>query len=305
MTLAVYEKTAGDLVRQALRASNIVGAEMPIEAVDFQNGLTALNDVLVHWQSHGIHLWSETEATLPLNPKQNLYDLSTAHVFTDYEFTTVTADFSATDTSFTVDSTEGMAAGQNIGFELSDGTRWWGEIDTVPDSTTVTTTTGVSGDGESGMGVYAYTDRIDQPLRVLAARHGGSHDGEEIRAAQVSRQGYFEQPAKLTTGNVNEWYYARKIEGGKLYVWPVASSAKQVLRFTFIKPQFIPESQESNVYIPSEWFLPLKWAVAEELGVVYAIDPQRLQLVGMKAEKSLQEAKDNDVEVEAMSIQPG
>lgn len=303
--VATHTKTAGDLIREALRASNIVGAEMPVEAVEIVNGHTALNDILKHWQAQGIHLWSETEALMPLNPDQKSYTVGTDHCFTDFVYTTITADFSAAAVSFTVASTTGMTVGDSIGIQLSDGTRWWGEIDTIPDSTTVTTTTGVTGAGVSGAEVYAYTDMIDQPLRVLSVRHGYSYTADELCVEQMARKEYFDQPSKGTTGNVNQWYFSRQLNAGILYVWPVARICTQLLRFTFTKPQYVPQNQIDEIPVPDEWFLPLKWAVAAELGVIYAIDAERQVIIESKAQSLLQQALDYDVEIEAFSIQPG
>lgn len=300
----VYAKTAGDLMREALRAANIVASEMTVEAVDMARAHTALNDVLSHWTSDGIHLWSTTEALMPLNPAQQLYTFGTDHAFTDYVHTTVTADFSATDITFTLTDTTGMTAGDNFGVQLSDGTRWWGVIDSVDSSTAITTTAGVSGDGVSGGDVYTYTTGISQPVRILSVRHAYAFTYDEIAADQISGQEYYNLPAKGTTGNVNQWYYRRQLSGGQLSVWPVASICTQLIRFTFTEPQYVPEDQIDQVRVPQEWYLPLKWAVAAELGTLYGIAPERQAVFEQKAAILKQQALDNDVEVDSFSIEP-
>jgi len=122
MSTGIYNKAVGDLVREALRAATITGSSMPVEDSDFATGMTALNDVLAFLQTQGIHLWSETEALLPLNPNQQSYSLGVGgdHCFTDYQYTTAVAALSGA-TAIDVVSTAGMTIGDNIGIELSTG----------------------------------------------------------------------------------------------------------------------------------------------------------------------------------------
>ena len=305
MSTGTYLKTAGDLIRDALRDASITGAEMPIEGRDIQRGTSALNDILAHWQAQGIHLWSHTEATLPLNPNQASYDIgkSGTHCFIDYDFTTVKTAAIAGATSLDVVSTSGMTTGDFIGIELSTGYRQWTTL-TVVDSDTVTLGAALTASVVVGAEVYAYTDKIDQPVRVLDARYSNSATDYEIPMRQQSRKEYYDQPNKTANGAANLWYYDRQLTTGKLLLWPLASSCENVLRFTFIKPQYVTEDQTENILIPAEWYLPLKWTVAADLGVTYAIDPTRQQMIEQKAAIYLQSALDNDVEIEAWSIQP-
>lgn len=303
MSTTIYTKTAGDLVRESLLDASITGAETPVEVFHFEMAMTALNSELTYLQTTGVNLWRETEAFLPLNPGQAKYVLGVGgdHCFTDGVYTMASA-FDATDTSFTVTSTAGMVAGMNIGFELADGTRWWDEIDTVADSTTVTTVNGASGAG-SGT-VYAYTSLIDQPVRILDARAADRYDWDEITAEQISRQEYYRQPSKLSTGITNSWYYSRQLSVGHLMVWPVASNCRQVLRFSFVKPMTIPTDQAEQVQIPQEWYLALRWAVAASLAVTNQIDPQRIALCMANAERYKADALSIDNEMDSFSIQP-
>lgn len=305
MSTGIYLKTAGDLVRDALRDASITGAEMPIETIDFERGTTALNDILSHWQAQGIHLWSHTEAILPLNPNQASYDLgpSGTHCFTDYVFTTAGVAALAGATTLDVVTTSGMTTGDFIGIELSDSTRQWTTL-TVVDSDTVTLGAALTTDVDVGAEVYTYTTKIDQPVRVLDSRYSISGTDYEIPMRQQSRKEYYDQPNKTANGAANLWYYDRQLTTGKMLLWPLASSCKNVIRFTFIKPQYVTEDQSEDILIPSEWYVPLKWAVAADLAVTYAVDPTRQQQIEQKAAIYLQTALDNDVEIETWSIQP-
>lgn len=305
MSTGSYLKTAGDLVRDALRDASITGAEMHIESIDFQRGTSALNDILSNWQAQGIHLWSHTEATLPLNPNQASYDLGKAgtHCFTDYVFTTASAAATAGATSLDVISTSGMANGDFIGVELSTGSRQWTTL-IVVDSDTITLGAALTSDVSVGAEVYTYTDKIDQPIRLLDSRYAHNATDYEIPMRQQSRKEYYDQPNKTANGAANLWYYDRQLSVGKILLWPLASSCTNVVRFTFIKPQYVTDDQSEDILIPPEWFVPLKWAVAADLAITYAVDPTRQQMIEQKAAAYLQTALDNDVEIEAWSIQP-
>lgn len=305
MSTGVYEKTAGDLIREALRASTITGAEMPVEYADFANGQTALNDILSHWQAQGIHLWSETEAVLPLNPNQQSYTLGVNgdHCFSAYVYTTGLAALAGS-TALDVVSTTGMTAGDNIGIELSTNVRQWTTIATVVDGNSLTLSAPLQASVDNLASIYTYTDLIDQPLRILSVRYSDEFPFDELPVNQVSREEYYEQPTKTTTGSATSWYYSRQLNAGLLSIWPVAARAENVLRFTFVKPQYIPTDQTDYVQIPAEWFLPLKWAVACELGTTYAIDPARQAVNEAKAANFLQTALDADVEVASFYVEP-
>lgn len=309
MSAGVYSKTAGDLIRAALRDAGIVAAQLPIQAVDFQLSQTTLNDVLAAWQALGINLWRETEALLPLNPSQTEYSLGASgdHCFTNYKYTTLGAAAIATATNIQVASSAGMAIGDFIGIELTNGTRQWTNIVTIPDSTHVTITAGgLTSAAASGLSIYTYTTKIDRPLRILDVRCATTFTSDEIISTQASRQRYYQTPNKTSTGSiVSEWYYSPQLTNGKLSVWSPAQNCVTLLRFTFLKPQYVPDDQSENVLIPSEWFLPLKWALASELAVTYAIDSNRLVTIQQKAASSLELALSNDSENEYFSIQPG
>jgi hypothetical protein len=308
MSTGVYTKTFGDICRAALRDAGISAVEMPIQAPHFTIAQTAGNDVLSHWQAQGIHLWSETEALLPLNPSQTEYSLGVGgdHCFTNYVYSTASSAIAALAIVIPCSTTTGMTIGDFVGVELIAGTRHWSTISSISAGVSVTIGTGVISAAASGASIYTYTTKIDRPVRVLDVRFATTQTNNEMLVNQESRQRYYQSSNKTQTGsNVSAWYYSPQLNNGKLSVWSPVSTCVPLLRFTFVKPQYVNEDQSENVLIPSEWFLPLKWAIASELAVTYAIDPNRLIAIAQKAETTLQQALSNDTEIEYFSIQPG
>lgn len=119
MTISrTYAKTAGEIIAEALRDARIIPAEQPIQAPDYENGLTALNNVSAFWQTKGLHMWLMKRAILPLNVGQKSYSLGPDGDPCGYEdgfvYTELTAAAVTGATVLTVESTTGMEAAPNI-----------------------------------------------------------------------------------------------------------------------------------------------------------------------------------------------
>lgn len=199
------------------------------------------------------------------------------------------------------------ASGDRVGIALDDCTRYWDDIVSVDSDTQITINAGLPSDATgltSTHNVYAYSEKIDRPVRVLSGRSGSSLTASELPCESWSREEYFDQPDKDTQGIVVNWYYSPQISNGELYLWEVSSSINQVFRFTYSRPLLIPTAQTDFLDVPSEWFMPLIWAIAAELGPEYGIKPDRQLVLESKAAQTLEEAMDHDVERSSMLMQP-
>lgn len=307
MSTGVYTKTFGDICRDALRDSGIVAAQLPISNTHFQLAQSKANDVLAAWQGLNIHLWAETEALLPLNPGQSEYTLGVGgdHCFTDYVYTTATAAIAAAAVVIPC-ATTGMSTTNFIGIALEDGTRHWTTISSISAGVSVTIAAGLPSAALSGAGIYVYSTKIDRPVRVLDGRGATTHTGDEKDLIKETRESYFKIVNKLDrSSSINSWYYSPQLNTGKLYVWQTPEDCNQIIRFTFVKPQYVNQDQTETVLIPAEWLLAFKWAIAYELGVSRGIDPNRLITIAQKAESSLSLALGNDEEYDSFNFQPG
>lgn len=301
MSTGVFNKTVGDLVRDALRAASISGIQVSVDESDFAIGLSSLNDLLAAWQAKQIHIWSETEAIIPMVTGQAKYVLGIDHIFTDYQYTTALAATSGA-TSLDVGSTTGALAGDFIGIELSTGVRQWTTVSAVTDADTFALTDALDEDVTEGASVFVYRTKSDLPVRVLNARYSDTHTADEVSTWQISRQQYYDQNSKTAMGAVNQWYYSRQLTSPYLNVWPTANSCANVLRFTFIKPQYIAEDQAENVQVPPEWFNAIKWQLAADLGAVYNIDSNKQMLLEQKAQIYLSDAIASDTDFSSIQF---
>ncbi len=436
MSSPIFVQTAGDIIRGALRDARILPVEQPVQPIDLQTGLTALNVVLKHLQAQGAHLWAETRGIVPLVTGQRKYDMgpdgdevAEADTFVD---TTLTVAAVVTDTTLTIASSTGMegapeilttdvttsiqdwtainsatlsissglvitngaalaggaeftltatagvtyrvrfgytqgtsvsavftvlngaivadtttltatgtgeltitavtssitfraentsavitedstvsslnyldeSAGDRIGIELDDGTRQWTDILDVLSTTSVELKTGLTDAADVDNSVFSYEEQIDRPLRLLNAQFGETLTASEIPVDQWSREEYFAQSDKDSSGTVVQFYYSPKLSLGELFLWQVAANVNQVFRFDYVRPLNVATEQIDTLDIPSEWFMPLKWAVAAEIGPGYGLTVDRQSIIEAKARATMEEALSHDVERDSMMIQP-
>jgi len=308
MTTGVYTKTFGEICRDALRDAGIVAVERPITAPHFTMAQSKANDVLAMWQGINIHLWAETEALLLLNPNQTEYTLGPDgdHCFTNYVYATSTAAVSIAGTVIPCSTTSGMTLGDFVGVELSTNVRQWSTISVITPGVSITIADPLTAAINSGATIYTYATKIDRPVRVLGARGATQQIGSEQDLIQETRESYYKIVNKTdVSSDINSWYYSPQLTNGKMLVWQAPRNCNQLIRFTFVKPQYVNQDQSEDVLIPAEWFLAFKWAVAYELGVTYAIDPNRLISIAQKAQDSLNIAMSNDEEYDSFNFQPG
>lgn len=114
----IYKRTAGQLIEEALRDARIIPAEQPVNAIDYENGLNALNNVSKALQAEGTHLWLLERAILPLNPGQKHYSLGPDGAPCGYECdfydTKVSEDMTVPGGVLKVSSTDGFEAPTGI-----------------------------------------------------------------------------------------------------------------------------------------------------------------------------------------------
>ena len=115
---SIYTRTTLEILKRALRSVRVIDAELPLEDIDRQNALDALNGFIKFLQTEGFNLWRETEALLVLNQGQKSYHLGESgdHCFNEDDFidTTLSAAALTGDTLLSVTSSTGMIAAPDI-----------------------------------------------------------------------------------------------------------------------------------------------------------------------------------------------
>jgi hypothetical protein len=282
-------KTALKIIEKALRIIKVLDANQPLQAIDRNAALDALNDVVLHLPAQYNHLWTQTQGVLLMTKGQSTYKLGASGdraVNADALIATATTTTqTAGDSQLTLLIAAGVLDGMAIGVQLSDNSFQWSTVSGSPVGSVVTLSDALTGDVNTGATVYAYSDLIPRPQMISNAQFADRFNGSEIPLEEWSRDDYFSQPDKLTQGSASQYYYSPQLNHGLLYVWPTAYSSLNVLNFTYIRPINVTANNADNVDFPAEWYLPLAYKVAEMLCDEYYVTSTEQQLIKAKSDE--------------------
>jgi len=236
-------------------------------AAEIQDASLILNAMVKAWHGDGVHLWKRVDATLFLAKGTQSYTLSSTgdHCTSSYVETTTTAAEVANATVIEVTSSAGMTAADNVGIVLDDGTLHWDTIASVDSSLQITITTGIASAAASGKAVYAYTTKINRPLRIIDAyRRTGSND---VPVEIISKSDYNELTPKNNQATVNQIYYTPELDSGKLWVWQTTDTVTDKIVMTVVLPI---EDFDAALNAPD---LPVEWTEAIYINLAYRLAP--------------------------------
>jgi len=187
---------------------------------------------------------------LLLNPNQTEYTLGPDgdHCFTDYVYATSTAAVSIAGTVIPCSTTSGMTLGDFVGVELSTNVRHWSTISVITPGVSITIADPLTAAVNSGATIYTHTTKIDRPVRVLGARGAIGQVGSEQDLRQETRESYYKIVNKTdVSSDISSWYYSPQLTNGKMLVWQAPRNCNQLVRFTFVKPQYVNQDQSEDV----------------------------------------------------------
>lgn len=305
--LASWNPIVQDIINAALRKIGAIGEDEVANTNQQANAEMALNGLLKAWMAMGLHVWTEEEAILFLQPGQRRYLIGSTATdnacdANSYVQTSLTATAAPAATSLQVGSIAGLANAQIIGIVLDAGTVFWTTISGAPSGLTVTLAAGLPSQASAGAMVFAYTARIFRPLKIPNARSLNLVSGIETPMSIMSRQEYMDLPNKTTPGIPLQWFYSAQLDNGELYTWPLEVLAQYAMRFTWYRPIFDVTSVSQTLDFPQEWSLPLTWALAEEMGAEFDVPAQRWTLIQQKAAMAREMAADWDRESEPIQF---
>ena len=267
-----FNQTRNELVTDALiLLGAIEEGETPLaEANTYAVG--QLERMVKHWQGQGIHLWSRREATLFVTPSQAAYELgpsSSDHAAEDNEIarTTLSAAEASGQTVISVTSSTGMAAADKVAIVLDDDTFHWTTIVSVDSSTQITITVATTGAAASGNLVYAYTNDLARPLRIIDVRRRDESSDQDTPIIVQSHEEYQRLPNKLIDGETNIVYYhpEHRNARGTVHLWPRPSTVARTMRLSCMLPLQDFDAAGNNADLPTEWLDTIVWNLAKRL----------------------------------------
>jgi hypothetical protein len=320
-----WNPNTDSIIRGALRLLSAIQSGETPPADEWQDALDALNGMTKFWDSLGIHVWTELDATLFLQPLQYQYRIGTGSpdfcaVSNAWSETTLTANVAAAATTIAVASvspavTTGstIVAGDILGIWLENNTTFWTTVTGVA-GLVVSLASGLTGPALSGAYVVTYPgdQGMVRPLKVPAARRyqfaapGGN--AIEIPMMIMSRIDYASQPQKSVPGTPTQWFYDPQIQSGLpgqaaspngfMNIWPAPSNNLSAIKFTAMRPIQDFSSQANTADLPQEWISTLRYNLAVELAAEYDCPPQRFQIIKAMADEKLEMSRSFDREPE-------
>jgi hypothetical protein len=199
-----------------------------------------LNLLVKTWgKRYNLHLLQDVVVFLVVG--QQSYELGDASTDTewcaaeDYNQTTTSAAASSGDTSITVDDATGFTTGDRIGVLLDDGTLQW--TTGTKSGSTITLGAALTDDVASGAVVFSYTSRIVRPLRIVDETiYRRDITDTDTPVTLITKTEYDQMTAKTTSGKIIQVAYQPLLGSGRLWVWPCADLATDILRFTIERP---------------------------------------------------------------------
>lgn len=266
-----------------------------------------LNSWVKSLMAQGARLWAMKQATLFLEVGESTYSLGSTgdHCTNTYVQTTLSTDEALGSTSLSLTSTTGMAASDNIGIVLDDGTIHWTTISGAPGAPT-TIASGLASAATSGNAVFTYTSKITRPQRLdVDAANWHSLTGNDTKVRIVSREEYTRHTNKTTPGKIVEAFYNPQLVNGVLKVWPTPDDATDVLQFWYerILEDFDAAGDTPDFAI--EWSEALILGLAARMYNSYGTgNLQHYQLLKASADEALIIAMNYDRENTPVFFQP-
>ena len=283
-----------ELITEALRILRVISGQQTASGDLITSCSTTLNLMLRAWQADGLHVWTAQNGCLFQVTGQATYNTS-ADRFCDLDDLVISAlgaDEASGQTVLTLSSTTGMAADDEIGILLDDGTLQWTTIASVDSSTQVTVDDALTGDASEDAVVYAFTTRLgriveinhdDSRIRNMTAATGTATQYNEIPLFPLSRQEYNILSNKTNQGVTTQLYFQALRDSANFTLWPVPNNSINLILFTYYRNLYDFDTPTDFADAPVEWTRTFIWCLAAELGPRFGVPPDRLAEIVARA----------------------
>lgn len=289
------------LIKDALIDIGAIAQEDTPSSPIIEHAARQLNLMLKAWQSKGLRMWKSRNATLLLQKDTQSYSIGFTgdHFFLDSELveTEMRVAAIATDTIMEVDSTTGMAASDNIGVELDDGSMHFTTISSVTDSNTLVLASAIpAGDAVAiDNNIYTYTTKAQRPLQIIEARiRDDTNFDRPVKI--ISREEYLQYSDKATSGSIVSIYYDPQLTNGTLYVYAPESETVNTLKMVVQYPFEDMDATANDFDFPQEWLMAVKCNLSLVLAPSYGVQGTQLKTIAALADGYLDEAMGFDKE---------
>lgn len=303
-----FNYSRDQIIYSAARKIGAVAAGETLGASDLQDFADQLNIMVKAWDATGIHIWTETEGSLFLQPNQFSYTLggtTTDHAATSYTATSLSTGAVQGATAIGVTSIAGISSGDTIGVVLANGNIFWTTVNGAPSGSTVNLTSGLTSAALGGGAVYDYpsSNALIRPLRVVSGRRYNFLSAIETSMdPPMSRLDYRALPNKTTLGVPTRYFYDPRGGAntqGIIYIWPNPSDATNAVNLTWWRPLQDFNTSANIPDLPNEWLNAIIWNLAEQMAIEYDCSTDRFAMVQSQSAKWLDLATGFDREPES------
>lgn len=309
---STFNLNRNQIILSALRKIKAIASGEVPDAQTVQDCSDQLNTLMKSLEATGLHLWTEAEAGLFLQPGQNAYYFGainpitglTDHAAEVYAPTTLLTAAASGASAVTVASAGSILTTYNIGIVLDSGSIFWTTVNGVA-GTTVTLLAPTTGSAAAGNQVYTYQNNIVRPLRIVSARRRSMTSAPNYLDTQMiglSRIDYRNMPNKFANGVITQWFYDPRGGAnatGRIFLWPTPSDVTSTVSFTWLRPIQDFLSAANSPDMPQEWLDALVWNLAYRMAPEYDCPPAQYSMVKEQAAMTLQNAMGFDREPES------
>jgi hypothetical protein len=253
------------------RAYELIGKkdlyQAGLDAVLVSNAASWLNMVVQQWQAVDIHLWKQ--ADLFLFPQAGIANYRTesnnTRFCTSFAKTSLAVAAASAAVTVTVASTAGIAVGSQVGILLDTGVLHWSVVTAPVTQTTFALSVAVPGAASVGAPVFSYAARAGKVLKITAGYTLDAYSdvGSEINVVNTAD---WQNNAAVSGGGTDALYWRRERRGGMVMVSPTPQTNRQYYKIDghIGLDDFTVSTDEADY--PTEWFLPLTYALASHIG---------------------------------------
>lgn len=302
-----FSVTRDDLIKDAYEELGVLEESESPTAAQTTTAARKLNMLVKAWgKRYSLHLLQDVVLFQVLEQQSYLLGDATTDAnwcsIDDYAQTTLSAAAALGAGSVTLTSATGFTTGDKIGIVLDDGSIQWTTC--TMSGTTATLGAVTTGAAASGNVVFGYTSRIVRPLEVVKdTLYRRDIDGNDTPIQLIRKSEFDLLTAKAQAGKTIQAAYQPLLTSGRLWTWPTADLATDVLRFTIQRPVQDFDATTDNPDFPIEASIALYLNLAVMLaGGNGARD--ELPTLFPRAQQALEDWLDGDVENASAKFQP-
>ena len=281
-----FTMTRDSMIAASLRLLRELGAGAVPSTDDLVNCNQALNMMLKYWQVLGIPLWTYTELVIPLVTGINKYPIGPTAAYLTTAGCVITAGGSGgTPGTYTLGISDATGTGAAGTYTITGTAVTAITITAAGSGYSATPTLSFPSGGVSGVIATCTPVGITTalPLRPIDAFMRTISTSNDQPLTPISRTDYDARGNKTNLGTVSEYYYDAQLGNAQLYLPTTPSDSTQALHLVVQRPLQDMVSATDNFDLPAEWFLPIKWGLADELSLEYGASEAAMAKLERKA----------------------